>query len=81
MFLSVSFGLCSLLLGFNLVSNTFDVGDLVKYFNESEELYGIITRFGSIQGGHSTYYIHWFSNNEWSNESDWLEWEYEIKRI
>jgi ubiquitin C-terminal hydrolase len=58
-----------------------DVGDLVKHFNETQELYGVITRFGSIQGGHSTYYVHWFSNNEWSNESDWLEWEYEIKRI
>ena len=64
-----------------MVSNTFDVGDLVKYFNESEELYGIITRFGSIQGGHSTYYVHWFSDGELSNKSDWIEWEYELKKV
>jgi hypothetical protein len=59
----------------------FDVGDLVKHFNESWELYGIVTRFGSIQGGHSTYYVHWFSCSELSNKSDWLEWEYELKRV
>lgn len=64
-----------------MASNPLDIGDLVKYFNESEELYGIITRFGSIQGGHSTYYVHWFSDGELSNKSDWLEWEYELKKV
>ncbi len=64
-----------------MVSNPLDIGDLVKYFNESEELYGIVTRFGSIQGGHSTYYVHWFSDGKLSNKSDWLEWEYELKKV
>ena len=58
-----------------------DIGDLVKHFNETQELYGFITRFGTIQGGHSTYYVHWFSTNEWSSEFDWVEWEHELKRM
>lgn len=59
----------------------FDIGDLVKHFNETQELYGVITRFGTIQSGHSTYYVHWFSTSEWSNEVDWVEWEHELKRM
>ena len=61
--------------------NKFQIGDLVKYDDDNQNLYGIVVGVGLTNNNNSSYYVTWFDDNFLNQSTEWLEKEFELIKI